>query len=306
MKRVPRFLVLLSCLALVSCGVKTAPAPFAASPGASDTAPPPTVTPAPAVPSPTPIPPTPVPPPTIPILEPTPGLPSGPDAVWDLVLIGDSSLWFLGDAYADQIEGDLGVTVELHEFYPSGLGADYVREALNTEDGQLSGLIDVLKGAEVVVLFVNPLDCVDPDKPLDLDGCFDMTGPKACPPESFERYTATLEAIWGRILELRAGQPIILRAMDIYNPLVSPWQKKGIYEACTACSENMSQAARLAAKAYDILFLSRLDALNGLDHSEDPREKGYVLSDGEHLSDVAAKYTAELLSKMGYEPVSPR
>jgi len=67
----------------------------------------------------------------------------------------------------------------------------------------------------------------------------------------------------------------------------------------------MSDAARLAAEPYGIPFLSRLDAFNGPDHDEDPREKGYIVSDGEHPSDLAAQYTAELLSQMGYEPVPP-
>jgi hypothetical protein len=62
-------------------------------------------------------------------------------------------------------------------------------------------------------------------------------------------------------------------------------------------------AVRLAAEAYDIPFLSRYDAFNGANHNEDPREKGYIRSDGEHPSDLAGQYTAELLSQMGYEPV---
>ena len=37
------------------------------------------------------------------------GMPTGPDAVWDLVIIGDSSMWRLGDALASQIEEDVGV-----------------------------------------------------------------------------------------------------------------------------------------------------------------------------------------------------
>jgi len=114
-----------------------------------------------------------------------------------------------------------------------------------------------------------------------------------------------MKAIWAKILELRAGQPTILRATDIYNPLVSPWNEHDVFEACTVCWGNMSNAARLAAEAYDIPFLSRYDAFNGVNHNEDPREKGYIRSDGEHPSTLAGQYTADLLSQMGYEPVSP-
>ena len=154
-------------------------------------------------------------------------------------------------------------------------------------------------------MFTNPVDSVDPEKPLDLDGCFVSRAPASCGPETFAQYTADLKAIWAKILELRAGQPTILRATDIYNPLVLPWSEAGVFEACTGCWENMSQAARLAAEAYDIPFLSRYDAFDGANHDEDPREKGYIHADGEHPTELASQFTADLLSQMGYEPVSP-
>jgi hypothetical protein len=66
----------------------------------------------------------------------------------------------------------------------------------------------------------------------------------------------------------------------------------------------MNLAVRMAAEAQNIPFLSRYDDFNGADHGEDPREKGYIRSDGEHPSALASRYTAELLSEMGYEPVT--
>jgi hypothetical protein len=69
------------------------------------------------------------------------------------------------------------------------------------------------------------------------------------------------------------------------------------------CWQALSAAARSAAEAYNIPLLSRYDAFNGPDHTEDSREKGYIVSDGEYPSDLAAQYSAELLSRMGYEPV---
>ena len=38
-------------------------------------------------------------------------LPQGPGAVWNLVVIGDSSLWGVGEAYAARIEQDMGVQI---------------------------------------------------------------------------------------------------------------------------------------------------------------------------------------------------
>lgn len=233
-------------------------------------------------------------------------MPQGPDAVWNLVVIGDSSLWELGEAFASQIEKDVGVEVVLDDFALPNLSAGEVLQVLQTGKSasfQLEKLPSKLKDAEVVVMYVNPLNSVDPEKPLNLDGCFIIRAPGACEPEAFEKWKSDLKAIWAEIFKLRDGQPTILRATDLYNAAVSPWKEQGVFEACTECWENMSNAARLGAEAFNIPFLSRLDAFNGPNHEEDPREKGYIVSDGEHPSDLAAQFTAELLSEMGYEPV---
>lgn len=233
-------------------------------------------------------------------------LPQGPNAVWHLVVIGDSSLWKLGKAFASQIEKDVGVEVVLDDYAWPALSAGEVIQALQTGKSTRYGLEKLsaaLKDAEVVVMFVNPVNSIDPEKPLNLDGCFIFQAPGTCEPETFEKWISDLKAIWAEILVLRNGQPTVLRATDLYNPLVSPWKERGVFEACTRCWENMSNAARLAAEAYGIPFLSRLDAFNDPNHVEDPREKGYIVSDGEHPSDLAAQFTAELLSEMGYEPV---
>jgi hypothetical protein len=234
-------------------------------------------------------------------------LPQGPDAVWDLVIIGDSSLWELGAAYASQIEQDVGVGVVLHDFTRGGLSAGEVlstlRDGEEARRGRVADLAAALEDAEVVVMFVNPVDSIDPQNPNDLEQCFLARAPQSCGPDTFEKWTADLQAIWLEIFRLRDGQPVILRATDIYNPLVIPWSRRGVLQVCTECWENMSDAARLAAEAYGIPFLSRLDAFNGPNHDEDPRQKGYIVSDGAHPSELAAQFTAALLSEMGYGPV---
>jgi hypothetical protein len=237
----------------------------------------------------------------------SPQLPQGPEAIWHLVIIGDSSLWELGDAFAAQIKKDAGVEVVLEDYALPSLSAGEVLKALQTGKStryfKLQRLPASLRDAEVVVMFVNPVDSIDPEKPLNLDGCFFSRAPETCDSESFEKWTADLQAIWAEIFRLREGQPVILRATDLYNPLVTPWNERGVFEACTKCWEKMSDASRLAAEAYGIPFLSRLDAFNGPNHDEDPRQKGFIVSDGEHPSDLAAQFTAQRLSEMGYEPV---
>jgi hypothetical protein len=236
-------------------------------------------------------------------------LPQGQDAVWHLVVIGDSTLWGVGEAFASQIEKDIGVQVVLEDFSLGGLSAGEVLEVLQTGETlsfQLQKLPTALRDAEVVIMFVNPVNSIDPEKPLKIMACLDVSqADTSCAPETFEKWTTDLKAIWAEILKIRKGKATILRALDIYNPVVIPWEEQGIYEACTECWINQSNAARLAAEAYNIPFLSRYDAFNGISHIEDPREKGYISNDGVHLSELGCQYTAELLSQMGYKPVSP-
>jgi hypothetical protein len=239
-------------------------------------------------------------------MEPTPTeLPIGSGVEWDLVVVGDSSIWQLANAYAIQIEKDLGVRVRPHDITPGGLTASKVLHSLQVGD-TLPELPDTLREAEVVVMFVNPLESIDSENPLDLAGCFfAYSAPGSCSMDSFEKYIADLKAIWAQIFVLRAGQATILRATDVYTPFVTDWKEQGVFEACTECWVNMSAANRIAAGAYNIPFLSRLEAFNGPDFTQNPGEKGYFASDSERPSELMGQYTAELLSRMGYDPVIP-
>jgi hypothetical protein len=235
----------------------------------------------------------------------THGLPKGPDAVWQLVVIGDSSLWGLGEAYARQIERDMGVKVELYDCTVSTLSAVEVLGALETgksHDLMLKNLPPYLGQAEVVVMFANPNDSPNPQADTDMDKCFRNLPVDSCPPQAFEIYTADMQAIWEKIAELRQGQPTILRAVDFYTPFVKPWQESGAFDSCTACWETFSQATHQAAEAYGVPFLSRFEAFSGPAHDEDPRAKGLIDADGQHPSPQAAELTAQLLGEMGYEP----
>jgi hypothetical protein len=154
-------------------------------------------------------------------------------------------------------------------------------------------------------MFTNPLGSIDPENPLDFESCFGCDTPGACQPEVFTQYEADLKAIWEEVIKLRNGKATVLRATDIYNPLVSSWKTCNIFEACDICWLNMSNAARSAAESYQIPFLSRYDAFNGLNHEEDPVEKGFI-SDGEHTTKLAEDFTAQLMGEMGYAPTMLR
>jgi hypothetical protein len=240
--------------------------------------------------------------------DPTPTLSQGPLAEWQLVVIGDSSLWGLGEALAEQIEKDLGVKVTVYDVTLSVLSAGRVLKVLeggSDPNLKLKELASHLEEAEMVVMWTNPNDSSDPNFPFEVDACFSSRAPGEYSAKGLEKFSADLQSIWTKIFELRQGQPVILRGVDFYNPLVTPWQQAGVFEACTECWEILSAATRQAAEASGVPFLSRLDAFNGPEHDQDPRAKGLISEDGEHPSPLASELTARLLSEMGYEQTIP-
>lgn len=238
-----------------------------------------------------------------------PSLPKGDQTEWTLVVIGDSSLWEFGEAYARLIEEKEGVKVILEDYANQAGSAGEVLQVLETGKSfnlKLEKLPQVLRDAEIVVIFLNPENSVNPEAPLEIDGCFSGKTPGDCSPQTWSNYAADMEAIWKHIIALRDGQPTVLYATDLYNPLISIWNEEGIYQACDVCWQNLSDANRQVAETLGIHFFSRYDLFNGDDHQEDPRQKGYIREDGEHPTELGAQVTAEKLYSMGLKPVESK
>ncbi len=65
----------------------------------------------------------------------------------------------------------------------------------------------------------------------------------------------------------------------------------------------MAQTVRDTAAKYDVPTVSMYDAFNGADRTEDPRVKGYILSDGQHATTEGRAAQVDALDRMGYEPI---
>src|SRR4030065_2765466 len=57
-----------------------------------------------------------------------------PTEVWHLLILGDSTSWKLGKAYASQIEADVGVKVVVEDFTAGGLSIGELLNALKNEE----------------------------------------------------------------------------------------------------------------------------------------------------------------------------
>jgi len=237
---------------------------------------------------------------------------------WDVVMLGDSSLWDVGEPYSKLVEQDRGVKVILHEEWQGGLGAGAILKALRGDfehSAKRERWPQLIQDAEVLVLFGNPLfSDLEPALLTSLHNCIMSLSPApeasgqpsgldagVCSAVGYEPYSRDVDAIFGEIARLRAGRPLILRAVDIYNPVISTWREKPLEAVCVACWDGMRAAIREAAEARGVPFVGVYDAFNGPNHSEDPRAKGYMKPDGEHPSEAGAQFYAELLRRSGYD-----
>lgn len=227
-------------------------------------------------------------------------------AEWDVVVIGDSSLWGVAEPYAQFIEQARGVKVLLHDEWQGGLSAGTILKALRGDfehSAQREKWPQLIRGAEVLVLFGNPTDSLSPDMTETAWHCVDLTDPGQVeiPADAFARYRADLGAIYDEIAGLRAGRPLILRAVGIYNPALSVWREKGFADVCEAFWEGQNDAVRNAAEENGVQFVDTYAAFNGPSHDQDPRTRGFIREDGEHPSEAGAQFYAELLRQSGYD-----
>jgi hypothetical protein len=228
---------------------------------------------------------------------------------WDLVWISDSSGWRVAEVYAQMIEQDTGVKVNVHDNWIGGLAAGDVLHGLQgtpTPSMQLARNADEIREAEVIVIYGNPSASWAEDNPADWM-CVSVVGQNYvnnCDMSTFDQYISDLKAIYEIIFELREGKPTIVRAFDAYNPLIARFEEQGVYEECKACWANYNAAIHQAAEAFNVPVAEVAAAWNGPDFDQDPVAKGYT-KDGEHPNEEGVHVIAETIRTLGYAPVVP-
>ncbi len=253
---------------------------------------------------------------------------------WDLLIISDSTNWGVGQYYARLIEADMGVKVNLHDCWVGAMSIGSALQALQSGKSLYPALgtancqtpwsdhawSDLIRDAEVMVLFGNPWDSYPPDGSWNIpenpvvsciDGGYEgknlLPGFEAskdrmlnsCAPETYATYKTHLGSFLDEIDKVREGRPLILRMTNFYIPLHSSWMENGIDEVCTTCTINALEAVQQVAEEHGVPLANTLVALSGKDYASDPPPE-YVRSDG-HLSDAGAQYVATVLQQTGYE-----
>lgn len=230
--------------------------------------------------------------------------------VWDLLWISDSSGWDVADVYAAMVAEDTGKTINVQDNWIGGLPAEDIYLSLTGQyDGPsytLEKMPELVADAEIIVFFGNPAESINPDRPGDWY-CVPSVGAYVndCDPDIFSTYIEHLEIIYTRMLELRGGQPTIIRAYDAYYPLIDQRREEGNYEECKTCWANFNAAIHQAAGNMDIPVAEVSLRWNGPDWDIDPdSELGYT-KDTEHPNELGAEVIAQALRELEYEPIIP-
>ncbi len=229
---------------------------------------------------------------------------------WDLMFISDSSGWHVAERYAANIERDLGVTVNVRDWSMGGLSLRQVLDRIAEHEvlkktSDRANWIDYLAEAEVIVIYANPEGSVlesDAEKWECISRPYHV---EYCGLETFDPYIENLGLFYEKVFELREGKPTLIRAFNAYIPIVSIWKEEGFYEECLHCWENYNLAIEMAAANYNVTVAPVFETFNGVDHDEDPRDKGFITYDGIHTTDAGAQAIADDLSTLGYDITIP-
>jgi lysophospholipase L1-like esterase len=204
--------------------------------------------------------------------------------------------------YAAFVENDLGVQVNAHDRTSGGLSIATILDRLRTNSSWRS---DVAEN-EIVILFGGPDGSKSTAHPGDWDCGNRPYHVNDCSPETFDVFREHWSGAIEEIIALRGGKSTLIIATDLYNPFISGWRADGMEDTCRRCWDNMNATIREVAAERGVTFVSCYDVLNGPNHDEDPRVKGYIGADGIHCNALGQQVIADTLRTAGYGSTIPR
>ena len=228
---------------------------------------------------------------------------------WDVVVIGDSTLWGIGENISEHIENDYGIAVNLHDFSIGNLTAVQALEAvMNSEPdsphAKMYGWPEIIQESEYIILHPSPAESISSSNPGDWSCMYPPYYVDDCSLETLEQFQSDLRKIVDEIQDLRGGKPIIIR-FGSYWGRPGYWEADDAVEECRTCLETYSTAIEQVAKQFGIPFISFMDILNGADHNLDPEDLGYIGIDNVHMSEEGMRLLADQIWDLGVSPVKP-
>lgn len=222
------------------------------------------------------------------------GIQLTPDAThWLYVVFGDSEAFGFPAIFARYISEDKGVELAVVDYTEGGMTIGRLLDKLTWDDVKIK-----VSQARVITFEANPSEYLG-------TYCIDQSGEFINSEEAYGQYQAAIEEVIKQLFELRKGEPTIIIAQNFYNPIYNLYKERGDSGKCVMQWSRMNEAISNAAEKYGIVVADVFSAFNGSSHGEDPREKGYIHSDGEHPSDAGNVVIADVFRALGYPEITP-
>ena len=218
---------------------------------------------------------------------------------WDYVALGESITYGMVERYAEMLEEDLGVKIDLHDWQVPGEHSSSLLKKLRTNEL----LRRELQEAEVIT-FLIPLGVIS--GPMRT---FGRGEPGACGGEdnqdclrkAFATYMADTDGIIAEIVSLRSPSEALIRTQDTWQLKVRETQQTGSFEIFNGYWREANAHVIDVATSYDIPVARIYDAFMGEDGAEDPRAQGLLQADGLHPTPKGSTLMAEFFRQLGYE-----
>jgi lysophospholipase L1-like esterase len=172
------------------------------------------------------------------------------DEEWDYVALGDSITWGFIDQYAEMLEQDLGVKVNLRDRTAGGDHSSLLLERLRTDPD----LRQALREAEVITFEIpwnvvkGPWQTYEGLIPGDCGGADNQD----CLRAAFDTYKADTDAIIAEIVSLRNPSEALIRTMDTYQFWVRESKEKGTFDTLNRYWRDANEHVIEEAARYNI------------------------------------------------------
>jgi hypothetical protein len=258
---------------------------------------------------------TPKPSPTVPPTS-TPAVPPAPTSTappaptptvempeWDYVAMGESITFETVSRYAEILEQDLGVQIDLHDWqapseHSSNLLKKLRRDELLRRDIREAEVITFLIPLGVIAGAMRTFELGEPGACGGIDN-------QDCLREAFATYMADTDAIMAEIVSLCSPSEALIRVQDTWQLKVRETQATGSFEMFNQYWREANAHVIQVATSYHIPVARVYGAFMGPDGVQDPRDFGLLQSDGLHPTLEGSALVAELFRELGYEYAPP-